>query len=418
MMILCSPEGIVNIDRPAQGIKSIVKAGFESTMLDMSMYCSPNELENIGRDVKKNIANAASEEPAYIREYCRKMLGACKENNLQVPIARAPYLLRNTKHTDGNELMFRLAEESIKICGQNGCEYAVIRPLFAGIESRKEWEINREYYLRLAKIAQEHQVLILLENQCRSLNGHMVRGICAEGSEAARWVDELNAATGEERVGCCLDVGVCNLCGQNMQDVVGALGDRLKAVIFRDCDGQNENAMLPFTCVSNRQAQTDWLSLVRGLQENGFDGLMILNIADTSASFSSLLRPSLLVLAKSVADYFEWQIGIEKPLKKYKTIVLFGAGNMCRNYMKCYGEKYPPLFTCDNNQKLWGSTFCGLEVKRPEVLKELPDDCGIFICNVFYHEIEEQLRNMGIKNIEFFNDEYMPSFYFDRLKGV
>ena len=144
----------------------------------------------------------------------------------------------------------------------------------------------------------------------------------------------------------------------------------------------------------------------------------MLDIRDTAAVFSPLLRPGLLALAKSVAEYVKWQVEIENALKKYSSIVLFGAGNMCRNFMKCYGEKYPPLFTCDNNQAKWGSRFCGLEVKSPQVLKELPDGCGVFICNIYYREIEQQLREMGVDRIEFFNDEYMPSFYFDRLKGV
>ena len=92
---------------------------------------------------------------------------------------------------------------------------------------------------------------------------------------------------------------------------------------------------------------------------------------------------------------------------------------MCRNYMKCYGEKYPPLFTCDNSQKLWETEFCGLTVKPPETLAALPEDCAVFICNIYYREIEEQLRRMGLKNpIAFFNDEYMPSFYFDRVERV
>lgn len=60
---------------------------------------------------------------------------------------------------------------------------------------------------------------------------------------------------------------------------------------------------------------------------------------------------------------------------------------------------------------------CGLLVKDPESLKKLAPDCAIFICNIYYREIEEQLKSMGIDNpIEFFNDEYMPSFYFDRLE--
>ena len=89
---------------------------------------------------------------------------------------------------------------------------------------------------------------------------------------------------------------------------------------------------------------------------------------------------------------------------------------MCRNYMKCYGSKYPVLFTCDNNSTLWGTDFCGLHIENPEKLKSLTDGCAIFICNIYYREIEKQLRDMGITNqIEFFNDEYMPSFYTDRL---
>ncbi len=38
------------------------------------------------------------------------------------------------------------------------------------------------------------------------------------------------------------------------------------------------------------------------------------------------------------------------------------------------------------------------------------------ICNIYYREIEAQLRDMEIENIGYFNDEYMPSFYFDRLE--
>lgn len=85
--------------------------------------------------------------------------------------------------------------------------------------------------------------------------------------------------------------------------------------------------------------------------------------------------------------------------------------------MKCYGEKYPPLYTCDNDKNVWGTDFCGLTVKAPQSLKELPEDCAIFICNIYYKEIREQILEMGVKNpIEYFNDEYMPSFYLDRLE--
>ena len=257
----------------------------------------------------------------------------------------------------------------------------------------------------------------------------MVRGICADENEAASWVDELNKEakqlyglrTGDEQeyFGFCMNVGTCNLCGQNMYDFAIALDDRIKAVILRDCDGHQENSLLPFTCVNAGMSQTDWLNLIRGLRKTSFDGILVLDFADTAAGFSPILKPQLMSLAKATADYFKWQIEIEGLLKKYDSRVLFGAGNMCRNYMKNYGKDYPPLYTCDNNSALWGQQFEGLEIKNPEELKHLPEDTVIFICNIYYREIEAQLRQMGVQNpIEFFNDEYMPTFHFSRIDAV
>lgn len=423
MNIICSPAGIVNPFRPGQGIMDIVNAGFKNISFELDMCCSGYELEHFGKlpeeeeDTADRMFLPISEHPSEIGPFFEKMLTACTQNHLRIPIARAPYLPRDTKRTDLRELMLRIHEECIRVCGKIDCHYLVVRPLYAGT-SEDSWEVQREYYLRLAKAAQEEDVMILLENQCRSMNGHMVRSVCSDGEEAAQWIDELNREAGEERFGFCMDAGVCSLCGQDMREFAIALGDRIKAVALRDCDGQHETAMLPFTCTCFGQPQTDWLSLIRGLREIGFDGQLILHIPDTVITFSPLLRPQLMALARATAEYLKWQIEIENLLKKYKSIVLFGAGNMCRNYLKCYGDRYPPLFTCDNNQKKWGTHFWGLEVKPPEALKNVPEGCGIFICNIYYREIEQQLRSMGIENIEFFNDEYMPSFYFDRLKGV
>ena len=173
--------------------------------------------------------------------------------------------------------------------------------------------------------------------------------------------------------------------------------------------------MLPFTHPHEGQTLMHWLGLIRGLREIDFDGELVVDFTNTLSSFPPLLLPTLLQLAREVGDYFRWQIEMESNLKKYKKIVLFGAGNMCRNYMKCYGAKYPPIFTCDNNRSLWGTNFEGLEVRSPEELKALPSECGVIICNIYYREIEIQLRELGVENIGYFNDEYMPSFHYDRL---
>lgn len=421
MNVSCAPHGIVAFRHPKQGIGDITKAGFERMLLDLSMCCPPGELEAAGklshRAVKDSTTDSRFEHPEKMAEYMRPIMDQCAAGYLQCSVAKAPYLKRDTKRKDFNYFVEELVKESIRICGKAGCRHLVVKPLFAGIPKDNLWEQNREFYLSLAQLAKKYDIQILLENQCKDLNGHLIRGVCSDSRQAAQWIDQLNEAVGEERFGFCMDVGVCNLCGQNMYDFILALGSRMKAVILRDNDGNSDSALLPFTAVRQSQPQTDWLNLIRGLREIGFDGELILDFHDTASVFSPLLRPGLLQMAKSVADYFKWQIEIENQLGKYPSRVLFGAGNMCRNYMKCYGEKYPPLFTCDNNRNIWETGFCGLTVKSPEALKTLPEDCAVFICNIYYREIESQLRQMGIKNpIAFFNDEYMPSFYFDRVE--
>lgn len=256
----------------------------------------------------------------------------------------------------------------------------------------------------------------LLRNQCREVNGHFVRGENSDARELAKKVDALNVDACHRQYGACVDTGVLNLCGQNPYEYIKTLGHRVKVVILRENDGQHDDALIPFSCVVNGRSQMDWLGVIRGLREIAFDGMLVMDFSDTWKVFSPLLRPQLMELAKSVGEFIKWQVEIEHFLTKHKSIVLFGAGNMCRNYMKCYGEAHKPLFTCDNDASKWGKEFCGLEVKSPVALKELAKDTVIMICNTHYFEIEQQLQEMGIENeITFFNDEYMPTFYFDRI---
>lgn len=407
MRIICSPQGIIDIKRPKNGMMDIEKAGFTEVLFDT----------NMGKDGMS---------PSVLMK-------AVSERQLNASVAV-------------------LMPETQLVKAYTGCDVFIIPPLEDAETKIASWDENKGYYLKYLEqfkvISEDGKCLrpvqqtisvskrkegavenqiphILLQNLCKEVNGHFIRGVCSDAREAARWIDELNEMAVREFgysletdvFGFCVDIGALNLCGQNPYEFICTLGKRIKAVIIRENDGQNDYHMLPFTSVANGQSQMDWLGIIRGLREIGFDGDLIMSFGDTACAFSPLLRVQLMQMAKSVADYIKWQIEIENLLKQYEKIVLFGAGNMCRNYMKCYGQAYLPLFTCDNNKALWGTQFCGLEVKSPEELKALPENTAVFICNVYYREIEQQLREMGLKNpIEYFNDEYMPSFYFDRLE--
>lgn len=427
---------MVNMERPVQGIRDLKKAGFDCLAIRIDVWHE----DYYGRNKNKPIKPKKSDLLPMSERYSQ-LFASCTENGIQIPFVYGPsydlidptqnrYIKDNFLKEDGSldseaieavEVKLRAfagetAEECIEFCGVNGIKYIHIAPVSGGRIRGKEWEVNHDFYMSLAEKAQKSGVCILLQNMCRNVGGHLVRGICAEASVASEWVDRLNEEAGAEVFGFCMDIGVCSICGNDVHEFITTMGSRIKTVILRDCDGRNDEALMPFSCVRRGVSQTDWMGLIRGLRDIDFDGELIVNCWDTSKAFSPLLRPAVFRLAREVGDYIRWQIRMEQNLKKYKSIVLFGAGNMCRNYMKCYGEQYPPLFTCDNNQKLWNTEFEGLMVKNPEELKNLPDDCGVYICNIYYREIEAQLREMGIKNIEYFNDEYMPTFYFDRLE--
>ena len=424
---------IFNPEKPLQSIKELRAVGIEEVMFDFGSFISPQWLLDLrqqsreagGKQQKKN-----RWKPEQTLEFYHKVIDEFMAHGFMPSIARVPFtdvgiwrqnaISYNMSYSvfcqELNSISFRIDNECVRACEEIGCANIIVQPLSFGVEGGQEWAVNRAFLLELASCCRKEETKLLLCNQCRDHNGHLVRGVCADGKQAASWIDALNKEAGMERFGFCLDIGVCNLCGQNIRSMTAALAHRIHAVILTENDGQNHARLLPFTNAYGRRSALDWLGVVRGLREISYDGYLILETVDTTVAFSPLLQPYLFPVYKAMLDYFELQIQIERDLKKYKRIALFGAGNMCRNYMKCYGGKYPPLFTCDNNPKLWDTEFEGLMVKRPEALKDLTEDCGVIICNIFYREIEAQLRSMGIENIGYFNDEYMPSFYFDRLK--
>lgn len=219
MNVICAPSGNVDTERPGQGISDIAKAGFENILLDFTMYCPPAELESAGKPcaqaghqngtiIPKQPSAPQSGKPprrpegTWLQSLVQapaqhsgeelpehpagKLLRSCKETHLTLPIATAPYLSRDTKQRDGKELLTRLTRESIRICGEAGSRYLIVRPLPAAMPSAEAWETNRDFYLSLGDSARKSGVTILLENQCRSLNGHLIRGACAEARSEER----------------------------------------------------------------------------------------------------------------------------------------------------------------------------------------------------------------------------------------
>lgn len=410
MQISYGPVGSVDIWRPNRGLEQLVSAGIKSTILDFSTICQvydPKEAARIEKSGRMPKGWIFREQPEQITESTRMFVTRCRELQVNITLAIMPHF-KSEQEVQNIEELYTLLRECMKACRVFGIENVVIQPLQAG------WETNLKYYQKLLGWAKEDGLHILLKNCLKYLNGRYVRGICSDAKEANTWIDALNELAEEKRFGFCMDMGVCSICGQNMYEFATVLGRKIEAVLINENNGQRPGAMLPFSQISKFRCRTDWLNFFRGLRAIDFQGIVVLDVRESLAASPLLLREGMLQHTKRIGEYLRLQLELEQMLAKYDKRVLFGAGNMCRNYMKCYGEKYPPLFACDNNAAIWGTRFEGLEVKAPEELKKLPEDCAIFICNIYYDEIKKQLQKMGLQNpIHCFNDEFMSSLCLD-----
>lgn len=423
-------RGLADIFRPRQIFADLAQAKISGVVLPLGAYFYWDvDTEGINR--KREILPCQMKidvdaDYGALAAFAEPCLSAMQKYGLTAEVFDMPSLGGNLRQAEWIEqlgwervcgALKYTQEAALRFAAKQGGRISFVHYILPPDMSNQEVDVfNREYYAWLGGLASELGISLLFTNQLDNVGGHIVRGSLADGREMAQWVDSLNAAVGTEVFGVNFHTGNANLCGQDMQMFIREVGHRLKAVTVCDNDGRHYASLLPFSTFRRGEYATDWLSLIRGMRDVDFDGSLIFEANDTIYGYSPLLRPHVLQLAKAVADYLAWQVSLELEMKRHDKIVLFGAGNMCRNYMKNYGDKYPPLFTCDNNSARWGEMFCGLEIKNPQVLRDLPDDVCVFICNVYYREIEAQLRELGVKNIAFFNDEYMPTFHYDRLE--
>ena len=120
--------------------------------------------------------------------------------------------------SENPDLFLQKMDESLKAAVGAGCSKIIVHPIFACIGPDEEWEVNRSFYLSLNSLACElgSDIRILLINSAKDINGHLVRGICAEPEQANKWVDALNEECGRERFDFCFDLGVATLCCQDV----------------------------------------------------------------------------------------------------------------------------------------------------------------------------------------------------------
>nr|MBQ4319835.1 sugar phosphate isomerase/epimerase [Clostridia bacterium] len=179
---------------------------------------------------------------------------------------------------------------------QLGCDYMVVHPIMPfGLhdidlgKQEETWEMNREFFTRLLKVAHEEDVYIALENM------PMPRFTIGSPEQIMDFVKEMN----DDHLVICLDTGHVSVYeSRQPSEAVRVFGDYLKVTHVHDNDGKGDRHMLPYHGV------IDWEDFGRSLREEGYDGVVSIETCPTNRmpepAYEDMLR-ACAKMARAIA---------------------------------------------------------------------------------------------------------------------
>ena len=172
----------------------------------------------------------------------------------------------------GNDIVMDAIKKCIMVAGYLNCKNIIVHPMFLGyddkLDPKTEWDVNIERYSELIPAAKKYGVTVCLENMFTGHKGKLYAAICAEMSEANRYIDTLNGIAGEKVFGFCLDVGHALLVGKDIYYTIMELGENLTTLHIHDNNGVNDQHLFPYMGVC------DWDRFMKGLKDVGYKGAL------------------------------------------------------------------------------------------------------------------------------------------------
>ena len=156
-------------------------------------------------------------------------------------------------------------KRAIECLAEAGGEILIIHPMNDGTP-----EENAEMYFELLPFAKEHNVKIATENMWNWFPDaeHSSFAACATPESFNAHLDAVN----DESFVACLDIGHAEMKGSNTsaEEMVRALGSRLKALHIHDNDKLHDSHQIPFTMNVN------FAPIVKALKDINYDGYFTL----------------------------------------------------------------------------------------------------------------------------------------------
>jgi sugar phosphate isomerase/epimerase len=253
-------------------------------------------------------------------------------------------------------------------------------------------------------------LMVYIENGCcMDEAGNYQYGPFSEMSALSELCTKLNERCDKKRFFLCFNVGYANVLAKNLRAMAEENGDIIGVVHMNDNDGFHDAKQIPYTFTTGRGGKGTELDRVIGmLVQHQFQGWMIFDVDGMLERTPEPLQKPYLKLLSAIYDTWEREFSFEERVLNHpdKALILFGAGNMARNFLRVWGYKYWPEFLVDNNPNIWGMMLADIEIKAPQDILEIPPEYrNVVICSTYYDAIGSQLEQMGIA-YECFWDQY------------
>lgn len=270
--------------------------------------------------------------------------------------------------------------------------------------------ILEEIVEECAMMIVDYGIPIFVENGCKGddVTGYMHNSY-SDVTQLMKLADYCNRLCERPMVAICYNIGYGNLLAKNIRSQIYQCREYLCMVHANDNDGTKNDKQMPYTFTKGRGAlTTDWYNIIQELIRMDFQGWMIYDIAGLFGRCPEKLQTQFVRLLHAIANDWERQFTFEERIlnKSNKKLILFGAGQMLVDYMRVFGDKYPPYFAVDNRQSRWDTELLGVSIKNPQEILSVPEEeRNVVICCMYYDAIEAQLREMGVAYEEF-HDRY------------
>lgn len=252
----------------------------------------------------------------------------------------------------------------------------------------------------------DYGIPLFIENGCQGndVTGYL-HNAYSDVSDLMRIADYCNRLCERPMVGICYNIGYGNLLAKNSRSQLHQCQAYLCMVHANDNGGMKNDRQMPYTFTKGRgELVTDWYHMIGELIRMDFRGWMIFDTAGLFGRCPESLQTQFVKLLYAVAQEWENQYSFAKRVldQPDKKLILFGAGQMLADYMRVFGEVYPPYFAVDNGKMRWGTEVCGVSVKEPKEILSVPEEeRNVVICCMYYDAIGAQLRQMGVSYEEF-----------------